>query len=289
MTQKSDTSWIKDLIKNNKITYQLIHKTYLSTIVKYGTTEQIYEHFCFIFGFELRLYSEGSLKKGNYLLSEPQDCEECGEVFYYAFDGKNIKEVTLSFNKLDAVMHETKCTKVGSYSVDIKFPSGKIICGDWLPHASKALEDFESTCSINSKLGKYKTTTTYAKADFLHMFVGNTSPRIFYKDDMLLVGKYAYDDNENEIIPLKSGKEIGYICTDLWWVSIVDAEIYKSLLITKFGQIDGLSKYKEIKIIETNIKPGIYRCTYLGNNKFRKNTPNIFIKMQWLKDIGKDL
>ena len=73
--------------------------------------------------------------------------------------------------------------------------------------------------------------TGYSKEKFLHGYVGNSCPTFWISDDNkeIVVGtKYKSDEHSDE--PDMNGySEWGYVCTDLWWYSLVDYEVLKEI------------------------------------------------------------
>lgn len=106
--------------------------------------------------------------------------------------------------------------------------SGKIIVENDLRQFFND-EDFD----VNSKKGIIQTMEHYAKQGMLHGFVGNSSPTLLFskKDKKIIIGADydEYESRETDGLPNDSYKELAYVCTDLWWYSIVDVEHFKKL------------------------------------------------------------
>jgi len=300
------TQWIKDLFTSKSIEIKIQHETNFKYVTENESPDKAFKYFMDSFRNYLGFLNEDQielLKKGE--LAIPSDnldtCFECGETVKYLFNGKSIKDIQMKYENGDFVESESKCSKVGIYSVDIAIPSGILMCADWLPYASELLKHLDTHGhSINTNLGVFERVNRYAEVNVLHMFVGNTCPRVYYKDGLVVVGMSGYkdlegndededydieDEDENEIPPLEGGKCIESICTDLWWATIVDSEIYKKLLIDKFGEADGLVKFNEIEKVSTPIKKGVYKCTYFGRGNDDDNSPHTFFNMEWVKEI----
>lgn len=64
------------------------------------------------------------------------------------------------------------------------------------------------------------------------------------------------------------GEKIANICTDLWWASIVDIEVYTKLLVDYFGKDKAKSYIDELEPIETKIKPRVYKCTNFRKDEY---------------------
>lgn len=305
MRDENKILWIKEMIENKKINFKLEHDTPFKRIIDSENIENIYFKFKELFSISLRItisYSDSmdSLKKGEHILKSNSDfCFECGERICFSFDGKSVKEYKL-INK-DNELYEKKipCKKIKNYSFDIEVPSGILMFSDRFPCKKDLFENLENNRkSLNSNLGVYELSKKYSELNLLYMYVGNTSPSIYYKDGNMLIGLSGYNDDNEEDIPLiEDTEELGYIITDVHWVSIFDIEVYKKILIEKLGEQKGLSTFEEIInntqdnykidiLLKENVKKGKYRCTYLyDENKELSNEPNVFIKMEWIGDI----
>lgn len=107
------------------------------------------------------------------------------------------------------------------------FPTGKIIIANDLRYLFREGISYD----VNGYEGMIHTTSDYAKLGMAHYYVGNSCPSVYYDQKRgLVVGttaEYAYDckgDSSNSgRLPYR---KIGGVCTDLWWVSIMDEEDY---------------------------------------------------------------
>lgn len=116
----------------------------------------------------------------------------------------------------------------GKYiEVAIDIPSGKIAYGNdfrdlWM--------EIDKGFNVNDLVGIKKTTESYGKHGLFHGFIGNTCPGLYMDGDRISIASpKMYDDNDNEL-PREEwgidGKEVGSICTDLWWYSMADYDDY---------------------------------------------------------------
>lgn len=282
--------WLIDLIYNKKIKIDISHNTYDSNSLMSMDSNIVFDRFLWLFGIDIKSYTKCNMidmvKNGEMpLIKAGNTCKDCGEEIGFIFDGKSIKELVYNIEKRNYI-NTGKCKKIGTYSVDISFPSGKLICLDNLPYYIEVLGDMDGEHSLNSNLGVSERTINFSKKNVLHMLVGNTCPSVYYSEEAntILIGIPELDDDDYKIPLLKNSEEITFVITDLWWISIVDAEIYKKLLINKFGEKVGLLKFNEIPLIEKTIKPGAYKCTYLNNNNFDEiEAPATFIKMELIQ------
>lgn len=302
---KRNSNYLRELLENNKLELKFEHDSYLENLFK-SDKERFINEFIESYELHLRILSEEELnkfKKGEKNISGTHFvCTECGEYFVYSLDINGIKP--MKFKKTLGVSTELEyshCVKIPkSYSFEIAFPTGELICDDGLPYTRELFKDIYDY-DINCSKGIYDTIIDFSKNNILHVFVGNTSPSVWLKDDNKLAIGNSYEDNEcicgadsyedctceyKEIVPL-DGEEISFICTDLWWASIVDVKVYKELLISQFGEKEALEKLKKMERAKKKIRPGIYNCTYFSEatDINYDNKPIIYAKMEWVRDI----
>lgn len=88
----------------------------------------------------------------------------------------------------------------------------------------------EESFDINGIKGIIQTMEHYAKQGMMHGFVGNSCPGVLLNESLGIIHIGAeYDDEEDDYIVPGGFKEVTSVCTDLWWYSIVDFEVLKSL------------------------------------------------------------
>jgi hypothetical protein len=105
--------------------------------------------------------------------------------------------------------------RIEELSVD--FPTGELLIADWfrIDEFTAAVKERDGK-SICSAAGRGELTRKYAeKHGFLSVYVGNTSPAVIARDGALVVGWESEDE------PCE-GEELGRVCTDLWWVTIIE-------------------------------------------------------------------
>lgn len=188
-------------------------------------------------------------------------CSLCKSHVEFWFDGK----------KLYA---KNACKqKEAPFSVDIPFPSGKLVMVDDLRSFFTAhLMAAEDDNDLNTFYGMKKTTELYHKEHVFHTFVGNSSP------------SYRTNNEKNEVYFGKVRSSQGFIDTNLRWITVVDYEILKSRA-EKMGLADDafyrfLNKQCEILHVES----GLYRATsYYAARGDKKPT---YAKMVRIGDAG---
>lgn len=200
-------------------------------------------------------------------------CWNCGQNVKLLFDGKKIyeEEVLSCFN--DRV-----------YSFDIQVPSGKLLLNDWIAYGNEIFG--EQNENVNYLIGKYNQSKNYAKFNCLHMFVGNTCPKVMQNGNTIYIENPGYiEETDEEVFTDKSFVKKGYICTDLWWTTGIDLEYYYGLLNFTFGKDMRRNKNVRDTInngVVLNVEPGKYRCTsyYDTFDEDNYEEPQIFIKIE---------
>lgn len=219
------------------------------------------------------LYSIFKEGKVSFPLLGTNYCFHCGEYIELSFDGKTISN---NDGNLDC-FHD----KIYSFNIDI--PSGKLLLNDWLTYGNELFgEDFEN---INCLYGRYKESKKYADKKIMHFYVGNTCPTVSQKDDLIIIESPGYnDENDEEIFYDESFSKKGNICTDLWWTTGIDLELYFDLLKKRFKK----DISKDEKVLKTlkegvivDVTPGTYKCTtYYESLDDVSDKSQIFIKIE---------
>lgn len=94
------------------------------------------------------------------------------------------------------------------------------------------LRDFfeDVDVDVDGTKGIIQTMECYAKQQMLHGFVGNSCPSIYLNKKLGIIHIGTDYDNENDEPIIAEGfEELTSVCTDLWWYSIMDVEVLKSL------------------------------------------------------------
>jgi hypothetical protein len=113
--------------------------------------------------------------------------------------------------------------------VELDIPSGRMIVGNDF----REKFNIEADHYVNEAHGIYDTIVDFAKeAKMFHFFVSNSSPGMYRSDtdpDSFVIANAKYNEEEgddvDEWLPIEGFKEeVASVCTDLWWVSIVDGD-----------------------------------------------------------------
>lgn len=156
-------------------------------------------------------------------------------------------------------------------SVELNVPSGRILVGNDFREWFSIDQAIEDSVSVNYASGIKTIVDEYAKQSMLHFFVGNSCPSVTQvAKDSFLVGNHGYQEDKKSALP---GQELGGVCTDLWWVSIVDGAE---------AEQRGLPE-SEVEV-ELHVSPGRYRLKYhalkKGFNRFATTEPVIFAELE---------
>jgi hypothetical protein len=157
--------------------------------------------------------------------------------------------------------------------VNLSVPSGKIVLFNDLREPYKR-PDRENRNGVNSFAGKKYYTEEYAKQGLITHFVGNSSPHIYQESSTKLTVASICEDNGEKAPP---GKEIGRICTDLWWYCAVDKKEFEKRIGKTLAQYQ--KEYHDRgawpSLIVAKVTPGTYRTTGRYDS-LKKNETEIF-------------
>jgi len=233
---------IKKLFEENSLVFGCRHKHYIKEKFEKGHSDF------------LSFVEKGRNWGEEYALRDIE-CDECGERIHYYLDGETLVPSNLTcFNESEII-------------VEIDIPSGFLLFADMIKYERKVTEHLiDRKVSLNSTKGVVKRTLDMAKGNIAQVCVGNTSPNVYQLGDAFFIGKGQYDEEEDEYLPIvENAKEIGYVSTDVWWVTCVDYVVYEKMAIDKFGEEMGKKMAMEAKDeadIVIQVPPGRYKLTY---------------------------
>lgn len=135
---------------------------------------------------------------------------------------------------------ESSCRDMANqteFEFNFKCTSGKIVVANILDRNVPKFAQLKKSFSINEKKGLIDMMRYWESHNFLYMQCGNTSPSILQNSKgEILIGSY-YDDevdadyssnpDEYNTHISEDYKEVGYVCTDLWAVHIIDYDDFK--------------------------------------------------------------
>jgi hypothetical protein len=140
---------------------------------------------------------------------------------------------------------------------ELACPSGMLVVANDLRGLAPVATD---TFNVNTIYGCHQTTHAYVIAGMAHAFVGNTCPGVFKSRG------HSYRIGYER----RRGNRVAGICTDLWWYSIIDADLYASR-VAYFG--DPCASVQTVKV-----KPGVYKFTHGYNRE-----SDTFATFKWVR------
>jgi len=193
-----------------------------------------------------------------------QECNDCCETVNLFVRG----------NCIDFRVASGKCETNRGFSVEIDFPTGEVVFGDFpgrLVEAddAKLFERHPNGANVNSMKGKRLVSESMASSNILHMFVSNTSPGLHFnaKTNQIHIGRtliYNYNEKtkvetEKRNPQIKGYIKLGYFITDLWWVTMLDKSVYDALIAQV--PVPAVKKWRDREVEIVKITPGRYRFT----------------------------
>jgi hypothetical protein len=160
-------------------------------------------------------------------LMSTQKCPKCSKyVSFYL----NFKENKIQMIDDDSEACTYKDKKPTNVKVTITAPSKKLVfLNNPRKFFNKQRED-RYEYSINSTAGCIKETEFYAAHNIGFFFVGNTMLDAFKKDKEILISNYDEEDEESSHFKkLMSYENVGSVCMDLWWYTLLDYDLYNTL------------------------------------------------------------
>lgn len=156
-----------------------------------------------------------------------RSCPSCNEHITMMIDYDKMAVVSF-INKPDCPLS----TVPDNVVVELPSPSGRLVfLND--PRSFLSIErENRYKLSINSVLGKLQETEAYAEKDVGFFFIGNCMPYIFQKDNEILFSSFD-EESDEDIERFKDHQELGYVCTGLWWYSILDHQLFLDLCASK--------------------------------------------------------
>ena len=193
--------------------------------------------------------------------------------------------------------------QIQTKSIELK--TGNLVAMDWFRGLDGAFKDYtekkekELTVkgylpSVNSRAGVLFSTEFYANLGIVHVFVGNSSPEVFTDDNGLIAvgsnwceytpdGRERYSDcdddgNESEEAyeayehamenPPEGMENHGRVCTDLWWITMIERERLAEILLEQLGEEHraAIDEYVNDEFdVCLNVEPGKYTLYYDGH------------------------
>ena len=171
------------------------------------------------------------------------------------------------------------------YRVQINIPSGKIIFGN---DFRDLFEEERIHYSLTAPKGQRLISEAYAELEMFHFIVGNTCPHVFqFENGEIHIARGNYkkdsydfpDEDWEDYAPAEYDK--GSICTDLWWYSAMDYELFKKLHFEKYDKIPELNSVFEFVL---DVEPGLYEAT--GRYHLIEEEPGEKLLYSVIKRVG---
>jgi len=236
-----------------------------------------------------------AIDEGNFpffTVSKYESCFRTGEFLHIQFENwtpilgrpvRNSDKGLSTFVPVEPVAEPTT-----TRSVQIELKTGNLIAMDWFRGIGDLREWFDerggdNVGSVNNDSGIFATTELYASLGFVHVFVGNSSPTCFTAPGKIVFGtnwreynkngeeRYSdVDDGEGDYDEDTNSAPVGFkdegsVCTDLWWVTMVERERLLEVFVGQMGE----EHRKEIEAyvdsqfdVNLQVEPGKYTLHY---------------------------
>lgn len=168
----------------------------------------------------------------------------------------------------------------------IEFKTGDLIAMDWfrwldgLKHWFDA-KGFDKLSSLNEDSGILEHIKLAASLNIVYAFVGNSCPNVYSGNGIIAVGdnwrqydadgntRYTDDEDsdydEAQENPPAGFVDHGTVCTDLWWVTMMERGRLVEILIEQVGEDrrQDIEDYSNTGFdAELQVEPGIYTLHY---------------------------
>ena len=168
----------------------------------------------------------------------------------------------------------------------IEFKTGDLIAMDWFREFDGLKQwfdakGFDKLPSLNEDSGILEHVKLAASLNIVYVFVGNSCPNVYASNGIIAVGdnwrrydadgntRYSDDEdsdyNEAQENPPAGFADLGSVCTDLWWVTMLERSHLAEILIAHMGE-DHRKEIEEYVAdsfdVELQVEPGIYTLHY---------------------------
>lgn len=250
---------LKEKIDAGEVSWECTHDTDIKELF-HNHREEFFEEL------EMKMYLDYDESKGYAILWNR--CHMCGENIRYVYKDNHF------------VSNKDECFEKTPFAVEVEFPTGNLILADQLEYAEELFEHlYERSGRLRSEKAIRNKSEVFAQENVMHFFVSNTCPTVNQLPNGFSVGRKGLDEDDYDI-PFDDGVEVGSICTDLWWVTVIDYMHYEQMAIGKFGEEEGrrmATEAKECADVVVQVEPGRYRCHY---NWFKDKTPELLLRVE---------
>jgi hypothetical protein len=164
----------------------------------------------------------------------------------------------------------------------IDFPSGKLLAFDACRSRAfrEVMDELEQGLpSINSVAGRVERSTFLAGLGIASAFVGNTSTVLRLDEQGIRAGWTS--------IPDETSQDLGTVCNDMWWTSVVDRQTLVGLFAKNPKVTDPEAAVSEwlkehgAHVVQATVEPGTYHLYFAGD-------PSVFEKHFNMEEVGFD-
>lgn len=196
-----------------------------------------------------------------------------------------------------APLADTQIPRSKVEHVVVPVPSGELWINDMFrtPSFIAAFKQAtENLPSINEEPGCVaRTQALVEQLGLASVFVGNTSPRVVLDRGRLLFGHLddGEDGDDDEPMPLEGATEqqlLGYVCTDLWWASMIDKELLLDVMARHQPREQAELELKAWEdegfhsLVKVQVPPGTYHLYFSGDpDVFEEKFPE-----QYADEVG---
>lgn len=154
----------------------------------------------------------------------------------------------------------------GVQSATLEVRGNELLAADWF-----RIEEFTKEVDLGLEgerltyaWGRENITRHYAKLGFVSVPLGNCSPQLLQKDDLLVVGRVddemdnAYDD-------------LGSVCTDLWAVTLIEKSRLIDIVARTLpralaaAKVENYLQNEARDITRIEVTPGTYHLYFVGH------------------------
>lgn len=168
----------------------------------------------------------------------------------------------------------------------LSVPSGELWCADWfrVDDFTKLVKEVENKLSlnidINSIQGKVdKSLAFYQNFGGMHVFVGNSSPSVIQEHNVWMLANL--DEEKTPFRRASNLTEKSSICTDLWWVTMVDPQVLLANLEKHWQDEPGKAQRvmdeiaQESNIIKIKVPAKDYHVYFSGHHSILEEKWNM--------------
>lgn len=200
-------------------------------------------------------FNKNQGKKPFNLILKGVECFNCGSYMDVYFFENGDFETRKPYGE---EKHVFDCFTKSLIKTKVVFKTGNLLISDYFRDEKNTLSEYinkeKKFINLNFTKGLMEEHLRYLKHQIIKVQVGNTCPSV-YQNKNELVFKSNYED-ENP----KNKK--GYVCTDLWAVTIIEKANYEKILHQNgYSNKEIRDIIKKTTQLEIKVSKGVYECT----------------------------